>query len=152
MRALVPLVRAKASSIQAMHHPHKVTIVSNGGCAKTCKIPVSLGGMNIHKYQIFSFVCPKMGSSILSAVPAWLVDHHFPYQMACVQLDFLKDPPQKKKKHYIIYYPLDSLSNIFPIQIIKIIDSASLVLGYTPFPDTSILPRPGPLGKLRTAA
>jgi hypothetical protein len=96
IRALVPLVRAKASSIQAMHHPHKVTIVSNGVWAKPCKIPVSLGGMNIHKYQICSFVCPKMGSSILSAVPAWLVDHHFPYQMACVQLDFLTDPPQKK--------------------------------------------------------
>ena len=110
-----------------------------------------MGGMNIHKYQSTKYVllCVQKWGLPFYPLCQHGFSHHFPYQMACVQLDFLKDPAKKKT---LIYYPLDAPSNICPIQIIEIIDSASLVLGYTPFPDTSILPRPGPLGKLRTAA
>ena len=79
-----------------MHQPHKVTIVSNGGCAKTYEITVWMRGLKIQRYQIFSLVSKNGGSPFYP--PCQLLIIIFPMNWQCF-LDLLKD--QKKRTHIL---------------------------------------------------
>lgn len=83
------ITRTKSQSSAMRDVPKPVIYTSLDGGDEHPQVP---------KYQICSFVCPKMGSSILSSVPAWFFSS-FSLSNGMCSTGFSEGPRKKKKKH-----------------------------------------------------